>query len=188
MADRANPQVAYETDRLLVRLYSQDDATFVLDMYGRWEVQQFLGMSPKLLMSLGEASAAIDRWRAISNPDPLLGYWAVTLKSGDPVGTVMLKRAPLSAPEKPMPLSDDLELGWHLHPAHWGHGYATEAAAGALRRAFDAGADEVIALILPGNERSKLVADRLGMRHAGVTDRYYSLEAELYRANRSDST
>ena len=68
---------------------------------------------------------------------------------------------------------------WHLHPKHWGHGYATEAAAAVLRRAYAAGVAEVVALIHPENERSKQVAMRLGMEYQG---RYYSDEAELYLA------
>ena len=78
----------------------------------------------------------------------------MTLRRGEPVGTVMLKMAPLTSEQRPMPLSDDHEVGWHLHPDHWGQGYATEATGGALKRAFDAGVDKVVALILPGNERS----------------------------------
>jgi RimJ/RimL family protein N-acetyltransferase len=187
MPRSAVPPSTFETDRLVVRLYSQHDAAFVVDMYGRREVLQFLGTSATVLRSLKQASAAIDRWRAVSDPNPLLGFWAVTLKTGEPVGTVLLKRAPLSASERPLALSSDLEVGWHLHPDQWGRGFATEAAAGALRRAFDSGVDEVIAIILPANERSKLVAGRLGMRYAGMTDRYYSLNAEIYRANRRDS-
>ena len=37
-------------------------------------------------------------------------------------------------------------------------GYATEATAGALKRAIDASVDEVVALILPGNKRSHVRA------------------------------
>lgn len=38
-----------ETPRLLLRPYTVDDAAFVLDLYSRREVQQFLGVSPKLM-------------------------------------------------------------------------------------------------------------------------------------------
>lgn len=175
----------FETERLTVRPYEPEDAEFVLDMYSRWEVQQFLGPSPRSLESIEQAHAAIQRWRAIAESNPLLGFWAVALRTGQPVGTVMLKMAPLSA--EPLPLSDDYEVGWHLHPRHWGHGYATEATAGALQRAFAAGVSEVVALIHPANERSKLVAERLGMKHVGLTDRYYLMKAELYLASQTGS-
>jgi RimJ/RimL family protein N-acetyltransferase len=51
------------------------------------------------------------------------------------------------------------ELGWALARAHWGHGYATEAAA-AVRDWF--GGSRVISLIAPDNLRSQRVAGRLG--------------------------
>lgn len=176
--------MVFETERLLVRLYEPEDAPFVFDMYSRLDVVRYLGATPKPLQTVDEASAAIHRWRSVSDQAPLLGVWAVTLRSGEPVGTVMLKMAPLSSEHGPMPLSDDYEVGWHLHPDHWGHGYATEATAGALQRAFGFGVDEVIALILPGNERSQHVADRLGMQHRGLTDRYYGIQAHLHQATR----
>jgi RimJ/RimL family protein N-acetyltransferase len=176
--------VLFATDRLLVREYSDDDARFVLDMYSRWEVQQFLGPSPRTLQNIDEAAAFIHRRRALSQTDPSLGFWAVTLRTGQPIGTVVLEMAPSSAPEKPLPLSEDHEIGWHLHPDYWGHGYATEAAAGVLHRSFDAGIEKAIALIHHANDRSKRVANRLGMSHLGVTYRYYSVQAELYLAVR----
>jgi RimJ/RimL family protein N-acetyltransferase len=177
-------EVLFATDRLLVREYSDDDAPFVLDMYSRWEVQQFLGPAPNPLRNIDEAETFIRRRRAVGQTNPVLGFWAVTLRTGQPIGTVVLEMAPLSAPQKPLPLSEDHEIGWHLHPDYWGRGYATEAAAGVLHRAFDTGVEEVIALVHHANDRSKRVANRLGMRHLGVTGRYYSVEAELYRAAR----
>jgi RimJ/RimL family protein N-acetyltransferase len=176
--------VIFETERLVVRPYTRDDVKFVFDMYSRWEVQRFIGATPRVLESTHEALAAIERWRAISQSDALSGAWALTLRtSGEPVGTVMLKQLPLSAPSRPLPLSDDYEIGWHLHPDHWGRGYATEAGAGVMRHAFDAGLPEVLAVVYPDNEPSKQVARRLGMEYAGRTARYYNLEVDLFRAS-----
>ena len=176
------PGPVFETDRLIVRPFEPEDAPFVFDMYSRWDVQRFLGPAPRPVATIDEAAAAIQRWRAVSEPNPLLGFWAVLLQTGEPVGTVLLKLAPLSSEHKPLPPSNEHEVGWHLHPRHWGHGYATEAAMGALQRAHDAGIDEVIALIRPDNKRSQQVAERLGMQHQGVTNRYYSMDADLYMA------
>ena len=48
--------------------------------------------------------------------------------------------------------------------AHWGNGYAAEAAAACVDYAFnELGADEVIAEIRPENIKSRRVAERLGM-------------------------
>lgn len=165
-------------------MYEPDDVAFVFDMYSRWDVQRFLGPAPRPHQTPDDSTEAIQRWRSVSDPNPLVGVWAVALKNGPLVGTVLLKLAPLSSEMRPMPLSDDYEVGWHLHPQHWGHGYATEAAAGALRRAYDAGLSDVIAIIVPDNLRSKRVAERIGMEPSGLTNRYYSMDAELFVGRR----
>jgi RimJ/RimL family protein N-acetyltransferase len=174
--------VIYETARLVVREYTPEDGAFVLDMYSRWDVMRFLGSAPKVIQDRSEAAAAIERWRSLSAHDPLEGRWAITRRDdGAVVGTVMLQRLPLSGPTRPLTPSDDYEVGWHLHPDHWGQGYATEAAAAAVQRGFDAGLAEIFAIIYPENTASKRVAERLGMGYVGRSDRYYGIEADLYR-------
>jgi RimJ/RimL family protein N-acetyltransferase len=55
------------------------------------------------------------------------------------------------------------ELGWALIRAHWGHGYATEAAAAIRDWAHDRRRIErLVSLIAPDNVRSQHVAERLG--------------------------
>jgi RimJ/RimL family protein N-acetyltransferase len=61
-------------------------------------------------------------------------------------------------------LADRPEIGWRLDHAVWGRGYATEAALAARADAYERiGLDELISIIHPGNERSRRVAQRLGM-------------------------
>jgi RimJ/RimL family protein N-acetyltransferase len=55
------------------------------------------------------------------------------------------------------------ELGWALTRAHWGHGYATEAAAAIRDWAHERpNIDRLVSLISPDNVRSQRVAERLG--------------------------
>jgi RimJ/RimL family protein N-acetyltransferase len=55
------------------------------------------------------------------------------------------------------------ELGWALARAHWGHGYATEAAAAIREWAHDCQSiDRLVSLITSDNVRSQRVARRLG--------------------------
>jgi RimJ/RimL family protein N-acetyltransferase len=67
----------------------------------------------------------------------------------------------------------EVELGYHFARRHWGNGYATEAVAACLEFARKRGIDRVVALILPENDRSIRVAERVGMtpgravEHAG---------------------
>ena len=59
------------------------------------------------------------------------------------------------------------ELGWRLDRAVWGRGLATEAATAARDDAFGRLAiPEVISIIHPENERSRRIAQKLGMQIA----------------------
>jgi RimJ/RimL family protein N-acetyltransferase len=59
------------------------------------------------------------------------------------------------------------ELGWALLRAHWGHGYATEAAAAIRDWAHTSRSiDGLVSLIPSENVRSQRVAERLGARPA----------------------
>ena len=93
------------------------------------------------------------------------------------MGTVLL--VPLQDAEgQPV---EEVEVGWHLHPDHWGQGYRTEAGRWAVERGRDAGLTEVWAVLHPGNERSVAVTSRLGMEPVGRTDRWYGTELDAFR-------
>jgi RimJ/RimL family protein N-acetyltransferase len=87
------------------------------------------------------------------------GFWALELVGGEPfIGMAGLHRVNPSFPFAPA-----VEIGWRLHPAHWGHGYATEAAAAALDHGFSGGLEEIVAFTAAGNVRSQAVMRRIGM-------------------------
>jgi RimJ/RimL family protein N-acetyltransferase len=70
-----------------------------------------------------------------------------------------------------MPFAPAIEIGWRLAPAAWGQGYATEAARGALRVAFETlELPEVVAYTAARNEPSMAVMRRLGMREDAPFD------------------
>jgi hypothetical protein len=63
-----------------------------------------------------------------------------------------------------------VEIGWRLPREHWGHGYATEAAAELLRFGLTAaGLDRVVSIRGIGNARSGRVMDKLGLRFEFTT-------------------
>jgi RimJ/RimL family protein N-acetyltransferase len=88
------------------------------------------------------------------------GLWAATLRAtGETLGFVGLAH-PLWFPE----FAHEVEIGWRLHPAHWGHGYATEAGHAALTAGRDhLNLSRIIAVIDPANTPSLAVAARLGL-------------------------
>jgi len=165
------------SDRLLLRPWRADDADFLLDLESRWEVVRFLGPHPATMGTLDEARASIVRRRAVD--DPIHGIWLITTAvDGRPVGNLLLKPIPLSPGEASA--EPDIEIGWHLHPDAWGHGYATEAAQAVMADAFHRGLPRVIAVTNPENVASQAVCRRLGMTHLGRTTRYYDSAKELF--------
>lgn len=166
------------SDRLLLRPWRDEDVDFLLDLESRWEVMRFLGAQPTTMSDRANALASIARRRAID--DPVHGIWVITTAMGGRlVGNLLLKPVPLSAGE-PIGGTPEVEIGWHLHPDAWGHGYATEAAAAVLADAFSRGLTRVIAVTDPANHASQAVCRRLGMTHLGQTTKYYDTSNELF--------
>jgi RimJ/RimL family protein N-acetyltransferase len=88
------------------------------------------------------------------------GLWALEAgDSGEFIGYTGLHEVPQTLPFAPA-----VEVGWRLAPAHWDHGYATEAAAAALADGFARlGLTEVVSFTTVENRRSQRVMLRLGM-------------------------
>jgi RimJ/RimL family protein N-acetyltransferase len=158
------------TERLRLRPWttSPADLARLTDIYGRDEVTRWLGGAPTVL-----PEELVARWAAVTARDDRFGCWAIELQDGTVAGTVLLKPLPNGVGE--------VEVGWHLHPDSWGHGYATEAARAVIERGFEAGVPEVYAVVRPGNQASMAVCARLGMQPLGRFRRWYDVELEAFR-------
>jgi len=160
------------TPRLRLRPWTtcRDDLGRLTDLYSRAEVTRWLGGTPSVT-----PVELVARWTAVHAADPRFGVWAVEVAadSARVAGTVLLKPLPGGVGE--------VEVGWHLHPDSWGHGYATEAARAVIDRAFAAGLPEVYAVVRPGNTASVAVCARLGMQPLGRLRRWYDVDLEAFR-------
>lgn len=80
------------------------------------------------------------------------------------------------------------EIGWSLHPDARGRGYVTEAALATMDFAFETlGWERVVHSIVPDNEASKAVAQRLGSRFLGpakMPPPLETIECELWGQTR----
>ncbi|MGO4536468.1 GNAT family N-acetyltransferase [Leifsonia sp. 2MCAF36] len=167
------------TDRLDLRPWSLADADFAFDLYSRWEVQRYVGRTPRVMTDRADALALVQRLGGFEHP--VHGFWVVVPREAErPVGTILLKSIPASGTTEPLEPSGDTEIGWHFHPDAWGNGYATEAASAVLERAFGAGLPKVVAVTRTDNTASQRVCERIGMRYEGLTDRYYNTECDLF--------
>jgi RimJ/RimL family protein N-acetyltransferase len=103
-------------------------------------------------LSRVESDAMIDRIEAGFDQHGF-GLWAVET-SGELIGFVGL-----SVPS----FRDCVEVGWRLGSAHWGKGYATEAARAALAYGFANELEEIVSFTVAANLRSVAVMERIGM-------------------------
>jgi 3-dehydroquinate dehydratase/shikimate dehydrogenase len=144
-----------QTPRLLLRPFTDVDRQPFFALNTHPEVVASLGTTP----TRTESDAMIDRYQAELAREGW-SFWAVEVIDGAPfVGMVGLHRLPAWIPAAPA-----VETGWRLHPDHWGHGYATEAATASLRFGFDqAGLEEIVAYTTTLNTRSQAVMERIGM-------------------------
>jgi ribosomal-protein-alanine N-acetyltransferase len=150
------------TDRLLLRPWREGDLVPFAALNADPEVMEHF---PKLL-DRAESDAAVARIRAHFDRRGF-GLWAVEAPGVAPfVGFVGLADATFEAPFTPC-----VEVGWRLARAHWGRGYATEAARAALRFGFEqVGLDEILSFTAEGNARSRAVMERLGMERSPDDD------------------
>jgi RimJ/RimL family protein N-acetyltransferase len=153
--------VVITTPRLLLRTFRPDDLPVYAALNADPAVVEFLGGEPLSR----EHSDDIATWANEVYEAEGIGLMAVERRTdGAFLGMCGLHHLE-SYP-------DDVEVGWRLARAHWGRGYATEAATAWLERAFGAlDLPRVISVTDPPNLRSLAVMHRLAM--------VYDHEAEI---------
>lgn len=176
------------TKRLEVRPWREEDLPAFAALNSDPRVMEFL---PKLL-DRSESDAAAMRI-ADHFERHGFGLWAVEIRGvADFAGFVGLNIPTFSAHFTPC-----VEIGWRLAADHWGRGYATEAAQAALDFAFNQlQVDEVVALTVPANFRSRRVMERLAMTRSPADDFEHPNLPEghplrphvLYRIRRAESS
>jgi ribosomal-protein-alanine N-acetyltransferase len=140
---------ARETERLILRAITPDDATAIHRYMSDPEVTAFL--PDGLLDADGARSFA-----ATHAGDEAQAVAVLERGGGDLIGHMVFH--PWFAPRT-------YEIGWVFGRAHQGRGYATEAARSLLAYAFETlGCHRVIATCQPENPPSWRVMEKLGMR------------------------
>jgi RimJ/RimL family protein N-acetyltransferase len=160
-----------DTPRLRLRQFREADWSAYAAMCADPEVMRYIGP--------GDVQTPEAAWRSMAM---FLGHWQLRgcgmwafehRASGTLLGRVGFHHPP----DWP-----DFELGWLLGREHWGHGYAREAAATALRHAFEElRRERVISLIRADNLRSIAVAEAIGERFHGRVE-LFGAEALVYEA------
>jgi RimJ/RimL family protein N-acetyltransferase len=151
--------IEFETQRLRLRQWRASDREPFARMNADPRVMEFF----PALISRESSKASIDRWRS-QLEEKGWSNWAAELRgTGEFIGFVGI-----SVPRSQLPFMPCVEIGWRLAFPHWGKGYATEAALGSLRIAFEQlDFPEIVSFTAMQNLRSRAVMERIGMHDSG---------------------
>jgi RimJ/RimL family protein N-acetyltransferase len=168
VADETSPwELRLYTERLCLRVPASEDAEDLYDLFAEAEVMQGLGKEP--VSAVEEVRAMIEEgmiggWRTdglgpfiletVATDRQVVGQAGLMIfDARDWTPSTWTKAGSYAQPE----------LGWALTRTHWGHGYATEAAAAIRDWSYERpNIERLVSLISPDNVRSQLVAERLG--------------------------
>lgn len=172
---RLAPTYPLETERLLLRPLTVDDVDAVHAYQSLDEVCAYLPYEPRSREEIEQRLSGPDLTRTELDAEGQVLILGIVLKdSGQLVGDVLL----FWHSEK----HRSGELGYELHPDHWGHGYAVEAGRAVLALAFDElGLHRVTGRIDALNTGSASVLRKLGMRQEAVL-----VENQWFRGRWSD--
>jgi RimJ/RimL family protein N-acetyltransferase len=151
---------AITTPRLHLRPARPGDAEALHEVFRRPEATRYWSTPPH--RDLAETQAWLDGMLAIPAGE---GEDFVVERDGRVIGKAGLYRFP--------------EIGFILHPDHWGQGLAGEAVGAVLDRAFGLhGLPRVVADVDPRNAASLALLARLGFRETGRRERSWLVGGE----------
>ena len=144
-----------ETERLVLRRFSNDDAEFILQLLNEPSFVRNIG--DKGVRTIADAFQYIRTGPVASYERFGFGPYLVQLKeTGDSIGLCgLIKREQL----------DDVDVGFAFLPSFWSMGFAFEAASAVLDYGRDVlGISRILAIALPENSSSIKLLEKLGLR------------------------
>ena len=147
------------TPRLILRQWQDSDHAPYIAMNMDEEVMRYF----PALQTAEETLAQIERFQTFINENGY-GFFAVQCRdTGDFIGFTGLAQPRFESYFTPC-----VEIGWRLAKAHWGHGFAQEAAKACLDMGFDKlNLNEIYSFTSILNLPSINVMKKIGMKEAG---------------------
>ena len=154
--------VFLETERLVLRRFTGDDVSNLVELDGDPEVVRFVnGGRPTSREEIEDdvLPAFLDHYERYAGA----GFWAAIEKpTGLFVGWFHLRPAAGAPP-------GEVELGYRLRRSAWGKGYATEGARAVVDQGFtELGVERIVASTMVVNVASRRVLEKAGLRFVRV--------------------
>jgi len=174
-----------ETERLLLRPPEPHDAEAVYRVISDREVMRWISPTGEP-GTFDDAVARVERWSGGWEADGFGHFMVARKDTGTVVGRVGLLcwQPDFSEHGLRSEIGEDseIELGWTLERAAWGHGFATEAAVAARDWTLESvPLQRLISLIVPDNVRSIRVAKKIGERYQQTVVIHGGLAAQLWQ-------
>ena len=148
-----------ETERLVLRKLSTDDAEFIVELLNQPSFLRYIG--DKGVRNNADAVQYIQTGPVASYERFGFGLYLVELKeTGVPIGICgLLKRDSLP----------DVDVGFAFLPAFWSQGYALESAAAVMTYGREVlGLRRIVAITSPDNDASIRLLEKIGLRFEGL--------------------
>jgi RimJ/RimL family protein N-acetyltransferase len=148
-----------ETERLTLRRFTAADEDDVVALHSDPAVMRYLG-PPITRAEVHDVT--LPRWLTFHARHPGFGYFAATEKAtGAFLGWFLFRPALVDDPPP-----GEIELGYRLHTAAWGRGFATEGATALVAKGFtELGVQRVFATTMAVNRGSCRVMEKVGLRY-----------------------
>ena len=169
--------IILETERLILREYTEEDAPAFLVLNSDPEVMRYV--PDEAMKSVDEAREILISHALTDYRNHGFGRWACILKStGGHIG--------FCGP-KYLPEIGEVDLGFRFTPVNWGKGYATEAAWASVNYGFSKlNFDQIVGLSEADNHASIRVLEKVGMQFTGLV-RLLGYEFRRYIVRKHDS-
>ncbi|PIG92336.1 GNAT family N-acetyltransferase [Gloeocapsopsis sp. IPPAS B-1203] len=156
-----------ETERLILRQFTKDDADNLFELNSDLEVTRLTPDVGQLPNSTEIQTKTLPQYLAYYELYDGYGCWAAVEKSSQAfIGWFYLRPAIHAAYFNPqLADGDDIELGYRLCKAIWGKGYATEGAKALIWKGFrEVGMHRVFTVALAVNAPSIRVMEKIGLK------------------------
>ncbi len=168
-----------ETDRLLLKQFTPDDADALYRIYRQPDLFKYMSNEKPLLWKQTEEviNSFRENWQKHN-----FGVWAVVYKKNQRlIGHCGLKF---------LENTSEVQVGYLLLKSYWGKGLGTEAASATLKYGFEVvKLERIVAVAKSENIASRRVMEKVGMKyekdayHYENDVVYYSISREVYLAN-----
>ncbi|WP_175639387.1 GNAT family N-acetyltransferase [Metabacillus schmidteae] len=160
-----------ETDRLILREITRDDAEGIFSCFSDENVTRYYGQ--ETLKNIEQAEAFVDFF-ANSYKEKKGIRWGIERKgTSGIIGTIGFNAW--------SPKHKRAEIGYEIHPKQWRKGYTTEALSKVIQYGFDELAlTRLGAVVFIENEASNQLLSKIGFQKEGILRNYMYQNGEVY--------